>query len=136
MIAKSYFYRDKDQAFLADDAEVKKINKAIMHGLPVNSIGKTLYPIFDAPTEREMREGKIRRPAWQIKPHSCPTVRWYWQIQEHKKNHTGCKPLGDGLCGFKMVRFYEWNESASKWELSPMVNHADSQQEQVLDTNR
>jgi hypothetical protein len=135
MIAKTYYYRDKDQAFLVDDDQVKRINKAVMHNLPVN-FERTLYPIFENPTEKEIRAGKTRRSAWQIRPHSCPTVRWYWQIQEHKKGHTGCKPLGDGLCGFKMVRFYEWNESASKWELSPMVNHADLQQEQVLDNNR
>ena len=135
MIAKSYYYRDKDQAFLVNEHDVKLINKAVMHGLPVDFTDKTLYPIFDAPTEQEIRAGKTKKPAWKIKPHSCPTVRWYWQIREHKKGHASCKPLGDGLCGFKMVRFYEWNESASKWELLPMINHADSQQEQVLDTN-
>ena len=133
MIAKSYYYRDKDQAFLVDDNEVKKINKALMHGLPVDSIERTLYPIFEEPTEKEIAAGKTTKPAWMIRPHSSPTVRWYWQVQEHKKKHSSCIPLGGGLCGFKMIRYYAWNGSTNKWELSPMVNHADSEQEKVLD---
>lgn len=131
--AKGYYYRDKDQAFMVADSVKKEIDKAIAHGLPVDTGGHTLYPILDEPTEQEIRFGKTTTEAWIIRPNSVPTLRWYWQIQEHRKNHTSCKPLGDGLCGFKMVRYAQWNTSARKWELLPMVNHADSVQEQVLD---
>ena len=61
-------------------------------------------------------------------------VRWYWQIQAHDKKHTGCKPLGDGLCGFKMVRYEDWNGETHSWELLPMENHATPEQEAVLDS--
>lgn len=135
MKAKGYFYRDRDQSFMVADNVRKMIDKAIAHGTPVDTGGKTLYPVFDAPTEAELRAGKTRRPAWIIRPGCTPTLRWYWQVQEHRRGHTYCKPLGDGLCGFKMVRFYEWNASTSAWELCPMVNHADTRQEQVLDSN-
>lgn len=135
MNIKGFFYRDKDQAFLVSDAIAKNIKKAIIRGENIDTGGKILYPIFKDPTEKELRAGKLRTPAWLIRNGSTPTLRWYWQVREHKKADMGCKPLGDGLCGFKMVRFYEWNASASKWELSPMVNHADTQQEQVLDNS-
>ncbi len=134
MRVKDYFYRDKDQAFLVSDSVKKGIEKALAHGLPVDTGGKVLYPIFENPSEQDVRAGKTREAAWQIRPDNCPTLRWYWQIQEHKKAHVGCKPLGDGLCGFKMVRFYDWNAESGKWELCPMVNHADSAQEKVLDS--
>lgn len=135
MQPKGYYYRDKDQAYMVDTAMVKQINKAIMHGTPIDTGGKILYPIFGSPSEKDIKAGKTRTPAWLIRPNSIPTLRWYWQIQEHKKAHTGCKPLGDGLCGFKMVRYFDWNTSTGKWELLPMVNHADSVQEKVLDSN-
>lgn len=133
MKVKGFYYRDKDQAFLVSDAAVKEINKALIHNIPVDTGGYILYPIFEDPSEQDIRAGKTKKVAWQIRPNQCPTVRWYWQVQEHKKSHHSCTSLGDGLCGFKMVRFYTWNASTSKWELSPMVNHADSEQEKVLD---
>lgn len=61
-------------------------------------------------------------------------VQWYWQVREHTKRHHDCKPLGDGLCGFKMVRYEDWNDETKKWELLPMVNHATPEQERVLDS--
>lgn len=133
--AKGYYYRDKDQAFIVSAEMKKAIDKAIAHGMPVDTGGKVLYPILDAPSKQDIAMGKTRTEAWLIRPNSSPAIRWYWQIQEHKKGHTGCKTLGDGLCGFKMVRYAEWNASTSKWELLPMVNHADSVQERVLDSN-
>ena len=134
MDVKGYYYRDEDQAFLVSDEATKEINRALARGSEVDTGGKTLYPIFSNPTERMLRTGKTKIPAWVIRPDSTPTLRWYWQIQEHKRNHSKCKPIGDGLCGFKMVRYFEWNASTSKWELCPMVNHADSVQEKVLDS--
>lgn len=135
MKVKSYYYQDKDQAFLISDSAFREVEKARIHGLSIKTGGYTLYPIFEPPTETEIRLNKTKTPAWLIRDGGCPTVRWYWQIREHKKGHSNCKTLGDGLCGFKMVRFAEWNDEAKKWELLPMVNHADSQQEKVLDTN-
>lgn len=135
MRAKGYYYRDKDQAFVVDPQKVKEINHAIMHGLPVDTGGRVLYPILDAPSEFQKRTGKTKTESWLINHNSSPTLRWYWQIQEHKKGHTGCKPLGDGLCGFKMVRYAQWDEASKKWELLPMLNHATSEQEKVLDSN-
>lgn len=135
MLMKAYYYKKDGQAYMVDERTKKKIDKAIIHGIEANDSDYTLYPIFNDPSEKDIRAGNTKKPVWLIRPHSIPTLRWYWQIQEHKKAHTGCKPLGDGLCGFKMVRYAEWNGSTSSWELLPMVNHADSEQEKVLDTN-
>jgi len=135
MNAKGYFYTENGQAYMVDKSLAKSINSAILHGLEIDTGGRTLYPILDDPTEQQIRAGNTKTPAWHIRPNSTPTLRWYWQIREHHKSHVGCKPIGDGLCGFKMVRFYDWNASTSKWELLPMINHADSQQEKVLDSN-
>lgn len=135
MRAKGYYYMENGQAYMVAESVAKDINKSIAHGLPVDTGGRVIYPIISDPTEREIRAGKAKTAAWVIRPNSSPTLRWYWQIQEHKKSHASCKPIGDGLCGFKMVRFFTWNASAGKWELSPMVNHATPEQEQVLDSN-
>lgn len=135
MRIKGYFYRDKDQAFLVDKQLEKDINKAVAHGWTIDTGGKVIYPILDDPSESEIRAGKTKVAAWWIKPNQIPTLRWYWQIQEHHKNHSYCKSLGDGLCGFKMVRFYNWDETSKKWELLPMINHATAEQEKVLDSN-
>lgn len=135
MRAKGYYYRDKDQAFMVDERMFKQINHCVTHGLPVSTNGHTLYPILEAPSEQELRKGTPRVPAYAIHDGGVPVIRWYWQIQEHKKAHSGCKSLGDGLCGFKMVRYAEWNETSKKWELLPMVNHASLEQERVLDSN-
>lgn len=133
MKVKAYYYKKDGQAFMVDDALKKQIDDAIMHGLEANNSDYTLYPIFEAPTEREIRAGKTKEAVWLIRPHSTPTLRWYWQVQEHKNKHTSCKVLGDGLCAFKMVRYAEWNAVSNKWELLPMVNHASIEQERVLD---
>ena len=135
MRIKGYYYRDKDQAFLVSEDMKKSIDSALAQSKEVDTGGRTLYPIFDAPSDYEVRAGKTRVAAWCIKPNQTPTLRWYWQIREHKKSDSRCKPLGGGLCGFKMVRYLDWNASASKWELLPMVNHASSEQEKVLDSN-
>lgn len=135
MRIKGYFYRDKDQAFMVGDATKKAIDAAIMQGQEVDTGGHTLYPIFEPPTDYEIKAGKTKMQAWLIRPNQTPTLRWYWQIREHKKTDNRCKPLGGGLCGFKMIRYMDWNASTSKWELLPMVNHADSEQEKVLDSN-
>jgi len=135
MRANGYYYMENGQAYMVAESVAKDINKAIAHGLPVDTGGHALYPIMPEPTEREIRAGKAKTAAWLIRPNSSPALRWYWQIQEHKKNHASCKPLGDGLCGFKMVRFFTWNATTSKWELCPMVNRATPEQEQVLDSN-
>lgn len=135
MKVKGYFYKERGQTFMVADNVKKMIDKAVTHGTPVDTGGKVLYPLFEAPSEFDIRAGNMKKPAWIIRPGCSPTLRWYWQVQEHRRGHTYCKTLGDGLCGFKMVRFYEWNESTSAWELCPMVNHADSQQEKVLDSN-
>lgn len=135
MRAKTYYYKDKGQAFMVSDALLKEINDCVAHGLPVKTNGHTLYPIYEDPTDYEKRTGKTKSPAYVIHDGGAPVIRWYWAIQEHKKAHTQCKSLGDGLCGFKMVRYAEWNETSKKWELLPMVNHASSEQERVLDSN-
>ena len=135
MAVKGYYYKDKDQAFLVSDEDFKEIQKAVMHGCPVDTHGRVLYPIFEEPTPVEKNKNRTRQPAWLIRDGRPPALRWYWQIREHKKAHTGCKPIGDGLCGFKMVRFAEWDETSKKWELMPMINHASSEQEKVLDAN-
>ena len=135
MKVKGYYYKERDQAFMVSDAVFKDIEKAIAHGLPIDTGGKVLYPMFSEPTEDEIRFNKTRIPAWLIRDGHQPALRWYWQVREHKKLDKGCKPLGGGLCGFKMVRFAEWNDDSKKWELLPMVNHADSSQEKVLDSN-
>lgn len=133
MKVKAYYCKKDGQAFMVDDALKKQIDHAIMHGLEANNSDYTLYPIFEAPSEQEIRAGKTKEAVWLIRPHSTPTLRWYWQVQEHKKKHTACKVLGDGLCAFKMVRYAEWNAVSNKWELLPMVNHASTEQERVLD---
>lgn len=135
MRACGYYYEERGQAYMVAESVAKTINKTIAHGLPVDTGGKVLYPIIDKPSESELRAGNLKTAAWIIRPDSTPTLRWYWQIQEHKKKHSGCKPLSDGLCGFMMVRFYEWDASTSEWTLCPMVNHATPEQEKVLDSN-
>ena len=134
MRAKAYYYKKDGQAYMIDESLTKAVNKAIAHGLEANNSDYTLYPIFEAPSEQDIRAGKTKEAVWLIRPHSTPTLRWYWQVQEHKKKHTACKVLGDGLCAFKMVRYAEWNETSKKWELLPMVNHASLEQERVLDS--
>lgn len=57
-------------------------------------------------------------------------VKWYWMIQPHERSHGRCKPLGDGLCAIKMVRYENWNGTA--WEPEPMANHATPEQEALL----
>ena len=135
MKVKGYYYKDKDQVFSVSPATFKDIQKKVAHGLPIQTGGHTLYPILDAPTDYEIKTGKTRIAAWLIRDGSTPAVRWYWQIQEHNKAHATCRTLGDGLCGFKMVRYANWNETSNKWELEPMVNHADPEQEKVLDSS-
>jgi hypothetical protein len=133
MRVKAYYYKKDGQAFMVDEMLKKQIDKAIAHGMEANDSDDTLYPIFDTPSEHELRAGKTKEAVWLIRPHSTPTLRWYWQVQEHKKKHSECKQIGDGLCAFKMVRYAEWNADSKKWELLPMVNHASAEQEQVLD---
>lgn len=135
MSVKGYYYQERGQSFMVADSVRKAVDKAIAHGLPVETGGHTLYPIFADPTAEELRAGKTRKPAWHIRNGHTPTLRWFWQVKEHHKADISCKRLGDGLCGIRMVRFYEWNESTRAWELMPMVNHADSQQEKVLDSS-
>lgn len=135
MRVKGYYYKDKDQAFLVSESDFKAIQKAIMHGLPVDTHGHTLYPIFTDPSEEEIRAKKTKTVAWLIRDGQSPTARWYWQIKEHRKADTGCKTLGGGLCGFKMIRYAQWDDESKKWELLPMLNHADSEQEKVLGAN-
>ena len=132
MKVKSYKYEDKGQWYLIDDDETERINRGV--GEP-NASNRTLYPIFDSPTKDEISAGKTTTPAWLIRPYGRPAVRWYWQVREHSKKHQTCKLLGNGLCAFKMVRYYDWNDDTNEWELLPMVNHATPEQEKVLDTN-
>ena len=58
------------------------------------------------------------------------SIRWYWMVQPHHKDHARCKSLGDGLCAIKMVRYETWNGEA--WEPEPMDNHATPEQEAIL----
>lgn len=132
MKIKSFKYEDKGQWYLIDDDEAKRLMGGAGES---NQSNHTLYPIFDAPTKAEIAASKTRTPAWLIRPYGRPAVRWYWQVREHRKKHEGCKVLGDGLCAFKMVRYYDWNDETNEWELLPMVNHATPEQEKVLDTN-
>lgn len=131
---KGYFYKDKDQAFMVSDSDFKDIQGALMRGEGADTSGRILYPVFDKPTKWEIEQGKARTPAYMVRDGQLPTLRWYWQIREHKRTDHGCIPVGDGLCGFKMVRFMNWNAEKDQWELEPMVNHADSAQEKVLDS--
>ena len=59
-------------------------------------------------------------------------VKWYWAVQPHHKKHGRCKPLGDGLCAIKMVRYETWDEVSRTWVAEPMENHATPEQEAFL----
>lgn len=62
-------------------------------------------------------------------------VMWFWAIREHKAYHHDCVDLGNGLCGFKMIRYEALNESTGQWELLPIVNGATPEQIQVLESH-
>lgn len=130
-----FYYMDKGQAFLVSETDQKEIEKCMRGNLPVNTHGRTLYPIYDDPSEEDIAKGKTTRVAFVIHDGGFPVARWYWQVSEHKRAlPNGYKALGDGLCASKMVRCMTWNSETKKWELLPMVNHATPEQEQVLDT--
>ena len=128
----SYKYQDKGQWYLVSDDDFKKINNG--EGQPAY-FGRALYPVYSAPTEKEIEKGKTRMPLVVIRDGVTPTTSWYWQIREHTKRHNTCVPIGDGLCGFKMVRYIDWNANEKAWEIEPMVNHATPEQEKVLDNH-
>ena len=130
-----YTYMDKGQAYLVSDEDKREIEKALMGSSPVNTHGRVIYVIPDDPDEDDIRKGKTRCPATIIRDGSLPSVRWYWGVKEHRVADRGCKPFGDGLCGFKMIRYFDWNSESKQWELLPMVNHATPEQEKVLDSN-
>lgn len=130
-----YTYMDKGQAYLVSDEDKREIEKALMGSSPVNTHGRVIYVIPDDPDEDDIRKGKTRCPAAIIRDGALPSVRWYWGVKEHRATDRGCKTFGDGLCGFKMVRYFGWNSETKKWELLPMVNHATPEQEKVLDAN-
>lgn len=132
MNIKTYKYEDKGQWYCVTETDLKKIKSG--EGEP-NYIGRALYPIYDDPSEKEIEKGKTRIPATVIRDGATPMVRWYWQIREHDKRHHDCTVLGDGLCGFKMIRYLGWNAKEQTWELLPMVNHATPEQEKVLDSH-
>lgn len=62
-------------------------------------------------------------------------VMWYWAVREHQGYHHDCVNLGNGLCGFKMVRYEALNESTGEWELLPIENGATPEQIQVLESH-
>ena len=127
-----FYFMEKGQAYLISQEDAREVEKAILGSRPVCTHGRTIYPIYDEPSPLDKQNGKTRI-ALVIHDGQLPTVRWYWQIREHTSKHHGCKVLGDGLCGFKMVRCMNWNDDTKKWELLPAVNHATPEQEQVLD---
>lgn len=127
-----FYYMEKGQAYLISEEDRREVERAILGSRPVNTHGRVLYPIYDEPSPLDKQNGR-QRMAMMIHDGQLPTLRWYWQVREHKNNHHGCKSLGDGLCGFKMVRYMTWNDDTKKWELLPMINHATPEQEQVLD---
>lgn len=129
-----FYYLDKGQAYLVSNDDCEAIIKALRGAKPVNTHGRTIYPILDPPTDRELAQGKTSRVAFVIHDGGLPVARWYWQVHEVRKGQHGAyKSLGDGLCAVKVVRYQDWNADTNKWELRPMVNHATPEQEQVLD---
>lgn len=59
-------------------------------------------------------------------------VDWYWQVREHQGTHYGCRPLDNGLCAVKVVRYEDWNGGTQRWELEPIINAATPEQCKVL----
>lgn len=135
MKVKGYYYTENGQAYVLSADAFKKVQLSVIRGEPVDTGGHTLYPIFDEPSAQDINKGKTKIPAWLIRDGKLPSMRWYWQIQEHKRSDTHCKRLDGGLCGIKVVRCAEWDGTSKKWVLLPMVNHADTAQEKVLEAN-
>lgn len=126
---KGYYYEEAGQRYTM----TPKVMAETLRGNG-GKIGRTLYPIFERPSQADVNAGRTRVAVWRITPDGCRVVRWYWQVREHTKGHSGCCALGDGLCGFKMVRYANWNAEAGKWELEPIENRATPEQERVLDS--
>ncbi len=129
-----YFYEQQGQKYMLSESETRLVEKCLRGNSPVATNGRTLYAVPTAqPSASDIRDGKTTRAAVVIRNNGLPTVRWYWRVREHKVAHRGCTPFGDGLCAFKMVRYFNWNDETGKWELLPAVNHATPEQEKVLD---
>lgn len=134
MSIKGYYYLHQGQSYLVSDEDFKQISSQVMRGDNVDTHGRTLYPILEDPTPKEIAKGVKKVAATMIRDGNTPTVRWYWAIHEHDGDHFNCVPVGGGLCAYKMVRFFEWNDSVKKWELLPMINQADADQIKVLNS--
>lgn len=130
-----YYYLERGQQFKVDDATAAEINRRIMVGDRTDSGTKTYYPIFGAPSDKDIREGKTSIAAWRY-VHGEQYARWYWQVCSHTKRHSRCHMLdhASGLCGMKVLRYLDWNDAKKQWEVRPMVNHATPEQEKVLDS--
>lgn len=136
MNIKGFYYFVDGKAYMVSDTDFKKIQKDFLGARPVNTNGRTLYPVFDDPSDADIKSHKTRMKAWLVRDGMMPTIRWYWQVCETPKNAgSAYKALGDGLSGFKMVRYLDWNQDTKKWELLPMVNHATPEQEVILDAH-
>ena len=125
---KGYYYEEAGQRYVMKPAELSETLR--QNG---GRLAHDVFPIFDRPSASDIALGKARVAAWHYTPDGERVVRWYWQVREHAKSHSHCCPLGNGLCGFKMVRCANWDEGAGKWVLEPMENRATPEQEQVLD---
>lgn len=127
---RRWYYIESGKKVMLDLSVCEKINKENREGC-VKTGGRIIYPVVPKPKLRDFH----RKPATLIRDGQAESVRWYWQICEHKNNHYNCHMIDPncGLCARKVLRYINWNMGANRWELEPMVNAATKEQLKVLD---
>lgn len=128
--SRAWYYVENGKKVLLSDAVNRDVNHENLIG-EVRTGGRVLYPVQLPPAMTE----RHRRPATCIRDGGCESVMWYWQVCEHDKRHYDCTILdaNGGLCGRRMVRYLNWNQSAKQWEIEPMVNAATDSQIRLLE---
>lgn len=110
-----YLYQKDGQWFKTTEATTEEITNAVQNHTG-EQIQKTMfYPQFDKPDvlgERVL--------AWRINEFGDMVVRNAWKLCEHRRGHSGCRPIGDGQCVVKVACELEWSEKYGRWILAEM----------------
>lgn len=110
-----YLYQKDGQWFKTNENTTSDITRALQYHTGEGMPRTVLYPQFDKP-----EHSGERVLAWRVNEYGDMVVRNAWRSCEHRRGHSGCRPIGDGQCVVKVACELEWSEKYGRWILAEM----------------
>lgn len=125
-----YVYKRDGQWTKTSKALTDEINRHIFFYKDFDCQGYSFIPQWDEPDYKS-----TTKTAWYLGKDGELRVRWTITVNDHKKGHHGCTPIGDGSCLMQCPLKVGWDPQKKFWTIVEPPNKATGEQMRKFNNN-